>query len=60
MDQRMLCEYALPTLDAVRGSIERSKINANNFEIKVKMTQMIQNTLQFKGNMVEDPNQHLK
>ncbi|KAA3477822.1 hypothetical protein EPI10_011683 [Gossypium australe] len=30
MAQLTLCEYALPKLDAVRGSIERLTINANN------------------------------
>ncbi|KAA3483523.1 oligopeptide transporter 4-like [Gossypium australe] len=60
MDQQMLREYTLPILDAMRGSIERSTINANNFEIKATTIQMIQNTLQFKENMVEDPNQYLK
>lgn len=50
----------LPTLDAVRGSIERSVINTSNFEINTTTIQMIQNTLQFRGNMMEDLNQHLK
>ncbi|KAA3461903.1 reverse transcriptase [Gossypium australe] len=60
MEQRPLREYALPILDLVRGSIKRPVIKANNFEIKMTIIQMIQNTLQFKGNMIEDPNQHLK
>lgn len=56
MAQRTLHEFALPILDAIRGGIERSKINANNLEMKTTRIQMIQNTLQFKGNMMEDPN----
>ncbi|KAA3465273.1 oligopeptide transporter 4-like [Gossypium australe] len=52
MDQRTLHEYTLPTLDVVRGSIEGPMIDANNFEIKTATIQMIQNTLQFKGNMI--------
>ncbi|KAA3484812.1 Integrase-like protein [Gossypium australe] len=60
MARWMLREYTLPTLDVVRGSIEWSTINTNNFEIKMTTIQMIQNTLQFKRIMVEDPNKHLK
>lgn len=52
-------EYTLPTLDVVRGSI-RPITNANYFEIKLTIIQMIHNILQFKGNMTEDLNQHLK
>lgn len=67
--ERTLHEYALPTLDVVRGSIERTTIiwpkkrttiNANNFEINMVTLQMIQNNLKFRGNMMEDPNHHLK
>ncbi|KAA3463882.1 Integrase-like protein [Gossypium australe] len=54
--QRTLCEYILPTPDAVGGSTKRPTINANNFEIKTTTVQMIQNLIQFKGKMVEDPN----
>lgn len=42
--QRMLCDYALPIVDVVRGSIERLTINANKFEIKTVTIQIIQNT----------------
>ncbi|KAA3479912.1 hypothetical protein EPI10_020386 [Gossypium australe] len=37
-------------------SITRSAITVNNFEIKQKMIQIIQNNLQFRGTMIEDPN----
>lgn len=60
MAQRTLHEFALPTLDVEQGSIERPKINANDFKIKTATIQMIWSTLLLKGNMVEDPNQHLK
>ncbi|KAA3466842.1 hypothetical protein EPI10_001906 [Gossypium australe] len=54
--ERTLNEYALPTLDVIRGNIERLVINANNFKIKIVTIQMIQNTLQLWGNMMEDLN----
>ena len=33
-------------------------VNANNFEIKPSLIQMVQQS-QFRGNAVEDPNAHL-
>ncbi|KAA3483599.1 hypothetical protein EPI10_005758 [Gossypium australe] len=50
----------MPNLDAMRGSINYPSINANNFEIKLKMFQIIQRNLQFRGSMNEDPDEHLK
>ncbi|KAK8292544.1 hypothetical protein V6Z12_D06G129000 [Gossypium hirsutum] len=58
--ERTLREYALPTLDVVRASIERQSINTNNFEIKMATIQNFQNKLQFRGNIMQDLNQNLK
>ncbi|KAA3465729.1 hypothetical protein EPI10_000870 [Gossypium australe] len=41
MEQCTLHDYVMPNLDVVQGSINRPKINDNNFEIKLKMIQMI-------------------
>ncbi|KAA3477291.1 oligopeptide transporter 4-like [Gossypium australe] len=59
-NERTLRDYALPCLDMVQENITRLMITTNNFEIKPTMIQMIQNNLQFRGTMTEDPNQHLK
>ncbi|KAA3483571.1 Integrase-like protein [Gossypium australe] len=59
-NERTLREYALPNLDIVQRSITRLAITTNNFEIKPAMIQMIQNNLQFRDTMTEDPNQHIK
>ncbi|KAA3481381.1 oligopeptide transporter 4-like [Gossypium australe] len=40
--------------------INRPAVNANNFEIKPTMIEMIQSNLQFRGSTNEDPNQHRK
>ncbi|KAA3474463.1 GATA zinc finger domain-containing protein 14-like [Gossypium australe] len=64
MEQRTLRDYVMPNLDVVQGSINRSTINANNFEIKSAMIQMNEDPNQhlkrFRGSMSEDPNQYLK
>ncbi|KAA3473239.1 oligopeptide transporter 4-like [Gossypium australe] len=44
----------------VQESITRPTITSNNFEIKSTMIKMIQNNLQFRGTMKEDPNQFLQ
>ncbi|KAA3461296.1 Integrase-like protein [Gossypium australe] len=59
-NERALRDYALPSLKIVQESIARLTIIANSFEIKPAMVQMIQNNLQFRGTMTEDPNKHLK
>ncbi|KAA3480391.1 Retrotransposon gag protein [Gossypium australe] len=59
-NERTLWDYALPSLNMVQKRISRSMITTNSFEIKPVMIQMIQNNLQFRGTMTEDPNQHLK
>ncbi|KAA3467201.1 oligopeptide transporter 4-like [Gossypium australe] len=59
-NETTLRDYVLPNLEMVQGSIIRPAITSNSFEIKPTMIQMIQNNLQFRGTMAEDPNYHLK
>ncbi|XP_073304614.1 uncharacterized protein [Primulina huaijiensis] len=54
-----MLEYAQPSLDGARPSIVRPTFRANQFEIKPAIIQMIQNTVQFGGNALNDPNTHI-
>ncbi|XP_073277635.1 uncharacterized protein [Primulina huaijiensis] len=54
-----MLEYAQPSLDGARPSIVRPIVWANHFEIKPAIIQMIQNTVQFGGTAVDDPNTHI-
>ncbi|XP_075499747.1 uncharacterized protein LOC142538274 [Primulina tabacum] len=54
-----MLEYAQPSLDGTRPSIVRPTVRANQFEIKPAIIQMIQNTVQFGGNALDDPNTHI-
>lgn len=56
---RSLKDYAKPSIDGAGSSIRRPPVQANNFEIKPAIIQMIQNTVQFSGLAHEDPNLHL-
>ncbi|KAA3484272.1 reverse transcriptase [Gossypium australe] len=56
-NEKTLRDNVLPNLEMVQESITSPAITANNVEIKPAM---IQNNLQSKGTMTEDPNQHLK
>lgn len=60
MEQCMLRDNAMPNLEAIQGSIYHLVINANNFEIKPTMIQMLHKNLQFRVSMNKNPNQHLK
>ncbi|CAL1370173.1 unnamed protein product [Linum trigynum] len=60
VNNRTLSYYARPTLDETHSSIRRPNIEANNFEIKTGMLQMIQNQVKFNGMPDEDPNTHIK
>ena len=46
-------------LDGTRQSIVRPTINANNFEIKSALLQMIQSSVQFYGLANKDLNAHI-
>ena len=57
-EERTLLDFAMPGLDGTRQSIARLTINANNFEIKPALLQMIQSSVQFSGMANENPNAH--
>ena len=54
-DQKSLRDFALPNATGSQISIVRPIVNANNFEIKPALIQMIQQD-QFGCNSTEDPN----
>ncbi|KAJ4715540.1 Retrotransposon gag protein [Melia azedarach] len=58
-DQRVLRDYAIPTVNGASTSIRRPAIQANNFEIKPAIIQMIQTSVQCNGLAHEDPNAHI-
>ncbi|NHN20293.1 retrotransposon gag domain-containing protein, partial [Bacillus amyloliquefaciens] len=53
-----LRDYANPTADELHISIQMSAVDANSFELKPSIIQMVQNN-QFGGTPNEDPNLHL-
>ena len=57
MPNRALKDYLIPNMTI--SSIQRPAIQANNFEIKPAIIQMIQNFVQFVGLGNEDPNLHI-
>src|SRR2546430_1464037 len=52
-------EYSNPSTDGFGSSIVRPPVEANSFELKPSMIQMIQHRTQFAGLPNEDPNQHI-
>ncbi|KAL5548869.1 hypothetical protein UlMin_004100 [Ulmus minor] len=54
---RALKDYSIPNVGI--SSIQRPPIQANNFEIKSAIIQMIQNSVQFGGLPNDDPNLHI-
>ncbi|KAL5579184.1 hypothetical protein UlMin_011626 [Ulmus minor] len=54
---RALKDYSIPNVGI--SSIQRPPIQANNFEIKPAIIQMIQNSVQFGGLPNDDPNLHI-
>nr|XP_027109803.1 uncharacterized protein LOC113729769 [Coffea arabica] len=57
-NRRILRDFALPETQGSQTSIARPMVNANNFEIKPSLIQMVQQS-QYGGNATEDPNSHL-
>ncbi|KAH9768811.1 phosphatidylinositol-3-phosphatase myotubularin-1 [Citrus sinensis] len=58
-DARPLRDYVVPTVNGARSSIARPAVQANNFEIKPAIIQMIQTSVQFIGMPNDDPNAHI-
>ena len=58
-EQKVLRDYATPSVNGATSSIRRPAIQANNFEIKPAIIQMIQQTVQFGGLSQEDPSVHI-
>ena len=54
-----LCDYALSTTSGVQSAIVMPTIGESNFEIKLVMIQMMQNSYAFRGMPDDDPNLHL-
>ncbi|KAL0293223.1 UNVERIFIED_CONTAM: hypothetical protein Sradi_6950100 [Sesamum radiatum] len=52
-------EYSFPTADGTISSIVKPAVEANNFEIKPAIIQIIRSSVQFSGLPDEDPNKHL-
>ena len=48
-EQKVLRDYATPSVNGATSSIRRPAIQANNFEIKPAIIQMIQQTVYFGG-----------
>lgn len=56
---RTIAEYAKTSIYALGSSITRPTGNANNFEIKTQVIQMIENSCPFHEHPDEDPHVHI-
>ncbi|KAL0399653.1 UNVERIFIED_CONTAM: Retrovirus-related Pol polyprotein from transposon.6 [Sesamum radiatum] len=54
-----MMEYSFPPADGTTSSIVKPAVEANNFEIKPAIIQIIRSSVQFSGLPDEDPNKHL-
>lgn len=57
-DNRLLKDFVVPSKDKPHSSIINPAIQANNFELKPSLLQVVQEN-QFFGNPTADPNLHL-
>ena len=58
-DNKLLYGYTIPLITEVGSSVVRPNLQANNFEIKPIILQMIQSSAQFNGLPNKDPNAHI-
>ncbi|WRX08578.1 Retrotransposon gag domain - like 5 [Theobroma cacao] len=58
-ETKPLRDYVVPQVQNLHSSIQRPPIQANNFEIKLSIIQMIQTAVQFGGLPNDDPNAHI-
>ncbi|WRX24303.1 Retrotransposon gag domain - like 10 [Theobroma cacao] len=58
-ETKPLRDYAVPQVQNLHSSIRRPLIQANNFEIKPSIIQMIQTAVQFGGLPNDDSNAHI-
>ncbi|XP_073154031.1 uncharacterized protein [Henckelia pumila] len=56
---RSMLECSQPSINGASPSIIRPAFRANQFEIKPAIIQMIQNSVQFGGTSIHDPNAHI-
>ena len=59
LDNRTLMDYLAPANQTVRNAISIPTIEANNFEMRVPLIQMMQ-SIQFGGIPGEDPHMHIR
>lgn len=59
LGNRTLGDYAVPLVTGATSSIRRPTIQANNFEIKPSILQMVASIVQFSGMPHDDPNAHI-
>ncbi|KAL0408280.1 UNVERIFIED_CONTAM: hypothetical protein Sradi_1762400 [Sesamum radiatum] len=57
--ERPMMENSFPTADGTTSSIVKPAVEANNFEIKPAIIQIIRSSVQLSGLPDEDPNKHL-
>ena len=58
-DTKAVRDYSTPDVMVILSSIATPAIQANNFELKLAIISMIQNSCQFRGLPSEDPNAHI-
>ncbi|KAL0445021.1 UNVERIFIED_CONTAM: hypothetical protein Slati_2224800 [Sesamum latifolium] len=57
--ERPMMEYSFPTADGTISRIVKPSVEANNFEIKSAIIQIIRSSVQFSDLPDKDPNKHL-
>ena len=58
-ERKALRDYAVHSLTGANSCIIAPIIQANNFELKPELIQMVQHTCQFRGFPHDDPNEHI-